>query len=278
MTKKENKLYTVNKYNKNLFYPGGPISIANNFLQSYKPNPYQGWQTTPDVSLSESYDTIDPDRSWTLYPKIPTTGINVGPLTFNKTNIGLSHGYTLPQKIDYTKPITGLDFINTRSIGTVPAFQPNTSIIGMDKLGDRGVGLGVTDAKTAADNIVSNNPLTKDMIKGNTDSTPKKKVDWGKIGGMAAAAVPDYLYNELDPVYHIADGKESKVGNALNETGINMFKAGAQSGNGWLMLAGAGAKVAGGAYNTLFGAKWNDANINKIKANTTALRTVGNEL
>ena len=71
------------------------------------------------------------------------------------------------------------------------------------------------------------------------------------------------LYDTLDPLYHLAGGKESAVGNGLSDVGVGLFKTGASSGNGALMLAGAIAKSAGGVYNTLFGIGTDD---NKLKS------------
>ena len=106
-----------------------------------------------------------------------------------------------------------------------------------------------------------NNPFSK----GNIGTTMKG------IGGAAAAigsqvntGDPRGLYDTLDPVYHLAGGRESGVGNALSDTGVGLFNAGAQSGNGWLMLAGAGAKILGGATNALFGMKTDKERLNSI--------------
>ena len=91
------------------------------------------------------------------------------------------------------------------------------------------------------------------------------------IGGAAAAigsqvntGDPRGLYDTLDPVYHLAGGRESGVGNALSDTGVGLFNAGAQSGNGWLMLAGAGAKILGGLTNSAFGVKTDKERVNAI--------------
>lgn len=104
--------------------------------------------------------------------------------------------------------------------------------------------------------------------KGNIGTTMKG------IGGAAAAVGsqvntgdPRGLYDTLDPVYHLAGGRESGAGNALSDTGVGLFNAGAQSGNGWLMLAGAGAKVLGGLTNAAFGLKTDKDRLNRINQN-----------
>ena len=85
------------------------------------------------------------------------------------------------------------------------------------------------------------------------------------------------LYDTLDPLYHLAGGKESAVGNGLSDVGVGLFKTGASSGNGALMLAGAIAKSAGGVYNTLFGTKWDEDLIKKIEGNTATMNAIGKQ-
>jgi hypothetical protein len=63
------------------------------------------------------------------------------------------------------------------------------------------------------------------------------------------------LWDVADPMHHLAGGRESAVGNALGDTGVGLFKAGAQSGNPWLMLAGGVSKFLGSSINGLFGTK-----------------------
>lgn len=107
-----------------------------------------------------------------------------------------------------------------------------------------------------------NNLFSKGNI-GNTMTT---------VGKGLAAAAPRQLFDTFDPVYHLAGGRESAIGNGLSDTGVGLFKAGAQSGNGALMLAGAGAKVLGGLWNGAFGAKWNKENIADVENNITQMR------
>lgn len=84
------------------------------------------------------------------------------------------------------------------------------------------------------------------------------------------------LYDTLDPMYHLAGGRESAIGNGLSDVGVGLFKTGASTGNAGLMLAGGIAKGAGGLYNTLFGTKWNDDLINNIEDNTQKMNNLGN--
>lgn len=65
------------------------------------------------------------------------------------------------------------------------------------------------------------------------------------------------MWDAADPVYYLANGRESKVGNALSDAGVSTFKAGVSTGNPWLMLAGAGLKITGGIANAGWGHKDN---------------------
>lgn len=114
------------------------------------------------------------------------------------------------------------------------------------------------------------------------DTTPSKKFDWGTVGMAAGAALStpggDKLLDLADPVYHLAGGRESAVGNSLNDAGKGLFKTGVSTGNGWLMLAGAGAKVLGGLTNAAFGAKYNKENIADVENNIAGMRNSANRL
>lgn len=65
------------------------------------------------------------------------------------------------------------------------------------------------------------------------------------------------MWDAADPVYYLANGRESKVGNTLSDAGVATFKAGASTGNPWMMLAGAGLKITGGIANAGWGHKDN---------------------
>lgn len=91
-----------------------------------------------------------------------------------------------------------------------------------------------------------NNPFSKGNIGGTMQ---------GIGGAMLNSPEADKLLDEADPLWHVAGGRESKVGNTLGSAGKSVFKAGAQSGNGNMMLAGAGLKVAGDIGNIFWGTK-----------------------
>lgn len=72
------------------------------------------------------------------------------------------------------------------------------------------------------------------------------------------------MWDTLDPVHHLAGGRESGAGNAMGDAGVALTQAGLSSGNPYLMLAGAGAKVLGGLTNAAFGIKTDQARLNQI--------------
>lgn len=83
---------------------------------------------------------------------------------------------------------------------------------------------------------------------------------------------PRGIWDAADPVHQLAGGRESAVGNSLEDAGVATFKAGAQSGNGWTMLAGAGLKVVGGLTNAAFGIKTDKERLNAINSGLDTLR------
>lgn len=82
---------------------------------------------------------------------------------------------------------------------------------------------------------------------------------------------PRGLYDAVDPVHYLAGGRESTVGNGLSDAGVGVFKAGAQSGNAYMMAAGAGLKVIGGLTNAAFGMKTDKKRLNAINTGTDYL-------
>lgn len=123
-----------------------------------------------------------------------------------------------------------------------------------------------------------NNPFSKYLSSGNGDTG---KAAAGKAlmsVGMDMTGVigkseqnPRGLWDIADPVHQLAGGRESAVGNGLEDAGVSTFKAGAQSGNGYMMLAGAGLKVLGGLTNGAFGIKTDKARLNAINEGMNTL-------
>jgi hypothetical protein len=72
------------------------------------------------------------------------------------------------------------------------------------------------------------------------------------------------MWDTLDPVYHLAGGRESGAGNAMSDAGVSLTKAGLQSGQPYMALAGAALKVVGGLTNAAFGIKTDQRRLNAI--------------
>ena len=79
------------------------------------------------------------------------------------------------------------------------------------------------------------------------------------------------LWDTADPLYYLAGDKQSTVGNGLSDAGIETFKAGAKSGDGWAMLAGGIMKGTGSLVNAIWGMSTDEDRLNSINAGTKAL-------
>ena len=83
--------------------------------------------------------------------------------------------------------------------------------------------------------------------------------------GAAASTIPETpfklgnttykrgLWDAADPLYQLAGNKENVVGNTFSDAGVSMTKAGLQSGNGWVALAGGITKALGSLINAGWG-------------------------
>lgn len=117
-----------------------------------------------------------------------------------------------------------------------------------------------------------------DVDKLNKIDVPEtsNKLNWGGIaqaaGGAAAMAMPRKVFDDLDPMFHLAGGRHSAFGNGLSDAGVSLFKSGAASGNPQLMLAGGIVKAAGGLFNAGFG--YNIENEQAVKDNIGKLASV----
>lgn len=114
------------------------------------------------------------------------------------------------------------------------------------------------------------------LEKINIPEGENNKMDWGgtmqAVGGVAANVMPRKVYDDLDPIFHLAGGRHSAVGNGISDVGVSLFKSGAASGNPQLMLAGGIAKAAGGLINAGFG--YNIENEQAVKDNIGKLASV----
>lgn len=131
---------------------------------------------------------------------------------------------------------------------------PTSSDVAWDKAAAGYYGATYGDAgKTLADYKNSKNWLgiaKKDnpFSKGNIGTTTKTMG-----AALSSTSGMDKALDDFDPLFKAAGGKESALGNGAGEAGKSLFKAGAASGNGYLMLAGAGAKVFGDFINMGWG-------------------------
>lgn len=132
---------------------------------------------------------------------------------------------------------------------------------------------------TGVDRINSN------IFDGEQTSTTDSEGVWDKKWAPVARAglnavsqiktgAPRGAWDTLDPVYHLAGGRESAAGNAMSDAGVALTK----TGNPWLMLAGAGLKVVGGLTNAAWGTKENKANVGFINQGITSKRNTGRML
>lgn len=135
-------------------------------------------------------------------------------------------------------------------------FDEGGNLLQWDKLASQAYGANYgEEGYTLDDYMGSKNGLgiaKKDnpFSKGNIGTTGQ-----AAAGAVLSTPIGDKALDTFDPVYHLAGGRESAVGNGLSDAGKSIFKASAASGNGWGMLAGAGLKIVGGLTNAAFGIK-----------------------
>lgn len=242
--RKRNKLYTANKYNQplfmqdlqkeehNLFDGGGPLLSNMASIGSQAQSYYPNWQQLWQQQQGNLANS--------------KVGQNMG-----MSGTG-SHPYltSTPPNISSSQLNNSL---NTNNLGTTPKLTPAPSIENPNKGTGKNVdaaqqsGFGgwqaaiATAGSAAADNI---------PIEGTRSG----------------------LFDAADPVYWMADGRESAVGNGLSDAGVATFKAGVQSGNPWVMLAGAGLKVSGGLVNAAWGIKTDKKRLNLINSGIDTLK------
>ena len=117
----------------------------------------------------------------------------------------------------------------------------------------------------------SNNSFSK----GNIGSTLRTA---SSVIGAIPTGERRGMFDTLDPLHHLAGGRESEFGNAMGDAGVGLFQAGASTGNAPLMIAGAVAKGLGSLVNAGWGIKENKENTAFIKQNTQQAQAAGNAL
>ena len=100
----------------------------------------------------------------------------------------------------------------------------------------------------------------------------------GAAIGSIPTGDPRGMWDTADPLYHLAGGRESGVGNAMSDVGVGLAQAGLTSGNAGLALTGGIVKGIGSLFNAAFGIKENKKNTNFIKQNTQKASSMGNVL
>lgn len=285
MTKKDkDKLLTVTERNK-LKFAQGVDRVNNNILDakdtSFLNKYYPQWSTEYLQSIIKPFSSNGySPSSWGLntfwspqlnysYSPAPLTAKEIFSGIRNSNYIGPTIG--TPNGIRMNANAPKNYFILNPDIALNPTVAP-VSQIGIDKMGDRGIGLGVTDAVKKADDIVSNNPLTKDMIKGSTTPGKKPGFNW-KAAAPAIGSGVGMIGNHV-----ISDGFNTETGTAIANAG-NMIGQAVGMANpilGGIISAGSG--LLGGFWNRGFGVGVDKKKEAAVESNIAAARNTGNEL
>lgn len=252
--RKKDKLYTVNKWNRPLFAQG--VDRENNNI----------------FEIGNPLDTSGGYGPYATGYQFGNTNTNNG---FGNWGMGANGGFGSSYPYPYNS-----SYVNSTLNSTTSQYSGGSYAIPQIS--------AAADPTSAAQSAYqgvssgSDSPGTVDTV-----GTIGKKFDWGKAGMTAAkgAAIAGNiptkdgnLFNTMDPLHHLAGGRESGVGNAMHGVGQGLFQAGAQSGNGWLMLAGGIAQGVGSLWNGAFGAKWNKENIANVENNIANMRGTGQNI
>ncbi len=179
----------------------------------------------------------------------------------------------------FGKHLFAIGGVQTQGLG-------NTNFSG--SLSSTNIGSGLSaSAQASAKAAAQSGSSVRSGAKGIGGGNSGGGANWGAAAGMAAGALgnintgdPRGMWDTLDPVYHLAGGRESGVGNAFSDTGVALTQAGLSTGNYYLALAGAAAKIVGGLANAAFGIKTNKAKLknaeDSIKANSNFVSATDN--
>lgn len=263
--RRRNKLYTANRWNvpsvfaedtdrehQNLFGKGGGMNylqghvsqIANNLTSDYM-NKYKNM-----LGLNN------------------TTSSNINSGLIGKSLSNTSGLFSTTSGLNYSTPQISKPTFSTGS------WNINSATNNVNSL-----------AANFSKEANANNPFKQYTYSGAADSSGNGSGSsgngWKIAGGIAASLGSEIgksdkyqrgLFDMADPLFHLADGKESTFGNTLSDAGVDMFKSGASSGNPWIMFAGGLAKATGSLVNTFWGTKWNKELIERIENNTNLLK------
>jgi len=267
---KKGKLYTVTPWNKQALVKAGPLPAKNLFDGVNMPTQqmnnsrsgignFSGQQSTfgmnntnfgaagnpytPGTTAFNHYNiqSVENSVSNGSYFKNPFTSLKNNPTASYTGNVkGIDF------KTDFNNPIQRGQFIQ------------NSAENGLGNWKNAGVN----------DNGSGSKGKSKGMSAGAQQAialgaSALGSIDTGEKRGM---------WDTLDPVHHLAGGRETGFGNAMEDAGVALTQAGLSSGNYYLAIAGAAAKVVGGLSNAAFGYKIENEkavndNINRL-ANT----------
>lgn len=254
---KKGKLYTVTPWNKqalvkveplptkNLFWPGGGIGNYGGQQIAFGTSNYgaAGNPFTPGTTAFNHYNiqSVENSISNGSYFNNPFTGIKNNPTA------------------SYTGNVKGVDFkTNFNDPVQRGQFIQNSAENGLGNWKNAGVN----------DNGNGSKGKSKGMSAGAQQAialgaSALGSIDTGEKRGM---------WDTLDPVHHLAGGRETGFGNAMEDAGVALTQAGLSSGNYYLAIAGAAAKVVGGLSNAAFGYKIE--NEKGVKDNIAHLKNV----
>jgi hypothetical protein len=126
---------------------------------------------------------------------------------------------------------------------------------------------GGSAASTAAGGFMSS-PWMTGGFKGATSL-------YGAVNsglGMINTGKKRGLYDTLDPIHYLANGKTTGLGEGLSDAGVALTKTGIPIA----MIGGAALKILGGLHNAGWGTKWNEELISNINSHINQARSTGN--
>lgn len=272
--KNSDKLEIANEYNlkkfnrrENLFFIGGnsQVDYGNEMYDLDALLNAQKNGTAPTVGIPKQSTNISvPSNSST---QVQGSSDLIGSPLFRINGDGKTLPVGYNAGIDYNKMMSQP---STSASTTAKVLTPMETIAKAKSTTTKsikvtGSGLSFTPEYKPAD--VTKQGITEigkflDLQKGNSAgdkaASAVKGAAWQAAGAAALNGIGaintgerNGIFDTLDPIYHLAGGRESAVGNALSDTGVALTK----SGNPWLMLAGAGLKIVGGLTNAAFGIK-----------------------
>lgn len=159
--------------------------------------------------------------------------------------------------------------------GIIPGYTKQDSkdiaALGLTEYARKGIDIAEMDRRASryfGADYGESGKTTADYIR-KQEENPFSKMNIGKTAGKVGAMIGNIptgerrgMFDTMDPLHHLAGGRESAAGNVMGDAGVGLFQAGAQSGNGYMMLAGAGLKVLGSLTNAAFGLKTNKQLLN----------------